>query len=107
MHAAVIPLEWLNQQLELFPMINEHDIADFPMNEGLSPDDIQVSGDHYKTKAIQPWNYIAANNLDYFQGNVIKYVTRWRDKAGIADLEKAMHYLQKYIEVCTQNEKDK
>ena len=63
------------------------------------PNDVQIGGDHYKSKEIQPWDYIAANNLDYFQGNVVKYVTRWRDKGGLADLEKTIHYLQKYIEV--------
>lgn len=32
----------------------------------------QVGGDHYKQQAIQPWDYIAANNLDFFQGSIIK-----------------------------------
>ena len=60
---------------------------------------IQVGGSHYKSKAIQPWDYIAANGLGYFEGNVVKYVSRWRDKAGVADLEKARHYLDKLIEM--------
>lgn len=59
----------------------------------------QVSGNHYKTKAIQPWDYIASNNLGYFEGNVVKYVSRWKDKGGVADLEKARHYLDKLIEL--------
>ena len=59
----------------------------------------QVAGDHYKSKAIQPWDYIASNNLGYFEGNVVKYVSRWRDKGGVADLEKARHYLDKLIEL--------
>lgn len=59
---------------------------------------VQVGGDHYKTKAIQPWDYISANGLGYFEGNIVKYVSRWRDKGGVADLEKAAHYLQKLIE---------
>ena len=36
----------------------------------------QVGGSHYKSKAIQPWDYIAANSLGYFEGNIIKYVSR-------------------------------
>ncbi len=60
---------------------------------------IQIGGDHYKSKGIQPWDYIAANDLDYFQGNVVKYVTRFREKNGIQDLEKAQHYLQKLIDI--------
>ena len=58
----------------------------------------QVGGDHYQ-KAVQPWDYIIANNLGYLEGNVVKYVSRWRDKGGIQDLHKAAHYLQKLIEV--------
>ena len=59
----------------------------------------QVGGDHYKSKAIQPWDYIASNNLGYLEGNIVKYVSRWKDKGGVQDLEKALHYLQKLIEV--------
>lgn len=58
----------------------------------------QVGGDHYK-QAIQPWDYVAANNLGYFEGNIVKYVTRWRKKGGIEDLKKARHYLDKLIEL--------
>ena len=59
----------------------------------------QVAGAHYKEKVIQPWDYIAANALGYFEGNVIKYVSRWRDKGGVEDLRKARHYLDKLIEL--------
>jgi len=59
----------------------------------------QVGGGHYKGRKIQPVEYIHANELDFFQGNVVKYVTRWRDKGGLADLEKAKHYLEMYIEL--------
>lgn len=58
----------------------------------------QVSGDHYKSKLIQPVEYIHANEIGFFEGNVIKYVTRWREKGGIADLEKAQHYIEMLIE---------
>lgn len=59
---------------------------------------VQVGGSHYKGKAIQPWDYIVANDLGYLEGNVIKYVSRWKDKNGVQDLEKARHYLDKLIE---------
>jgi len=65
----------------------------------MSANETQVSGSHYKTKTIQPWDYIAANELGYFEGNVVKYVSRWRDKGGIDDLRKAQHYLEKLIEL--------
>ena len=61
--------------------------------------DVQVAGDHYKKQAIQPVQYIHANGIGFFEGNVIKYVTRWRDKGGIKDLEKAKHYIEMLIEL--------
>lgn len=64
--------------------------------------DVQIDGDHYKTKAIQPVEYIYANGLDFFEGNVIKYVTRWRTKNGIKDLEKARHYIDLLIQLETK-----
>ena len=65
----------------------------------VTANDIQIDGDHYKSKPIQPWDYIAANNLGYFEGNIVKYVSRWRDKGGHGDLLKAKHYLEKLIEL--------
>lgn len=65
----------------------------------MSANDKQVGGDHYKGKAVQPWDYIVGNGIGYLEGNVIKYVSRWRDKGGVADLEKARHYLDKLIEL--------
>jgi hypothetical protein len=64
----------------------------------------QVSGTHYKDKDIQPWDYIAANGLGYFEGNVVKYVSRWKRKGGVEDLKKARHYLDKLIELSEQSE---
>jgi hypothetical protein len=61
--------------------------------------DVQVAGTHYKDKAIQPWDYIVANELGYLEGNIVKYVSRWKDKGGLDDLKKAQHYLAKLIEV--------
>ena len=63
----------------------------------------QVSGTHYLHQAIQPVEYIHANKISYFEGNVIKYVTRWRNKNGIADLEKAKHYIELLIELESKN----
>lgn len=59
----------------------------------------QVSGDHYKGMAIQPVEFIHSNGIGYMEGNVIKYVSRWRSKGGIADLEKAKHYIDLLIEL--------
>ena len=59
----------------------------------------QVGGSHYRDKGIQPIIYIHANDLGFCEGNVVKYVTRWREKNGVADLKKAIHYLELLIEL--------
>lgn len=59
----------------------------------------QVGGDHYKKYAIQPIEFIYANNIPFIEGCVIKYVARWRDKGGLADLEKAKHFLEMLIDL--------
>lgn len=58
----------------------------------------QVGGSHYSRLAIQPVDYMLANNLGYCEGNVVKYVSRWRNKGGVEDLEKAKQYLQFLID---------
>jgi len=63
---------------------------------------MQIGGSHYKAKTIEPWDFIAANNLGFFEGNIIKYLSRWRDKNGTEDLLKARHYLDKLIEIETK-----
>lgn len=59
----------------------------------------QEGGSHYKTLKIQPIEYIHANSIPFAEGSVIKYVTRWRDKGGIKDLEKARHFIELLIEL--------
>lgn len=58
----------------------------------------QIGGTHYRDKAIQPIEYILANDLGFCEGNVVKYVSRYKDKNGIEDLKKAKHYLEFLIE---------
>jgi hypothetical protein len=71
----------------------------------MAANDRQVGGDHYKNKNIQPWDYIVANDIGYLEGNIIKYISRWREKNGLADLAKAKHYLDKLIETEEANQK--
>jgi hypothetical protein len=59
----------------------------------------QVSGSHYKDKGIQPIVYIHANDLGFCEGNVVKYVTRHKEKNGAADIRKAIHYLELLLEL--------
>lgn len=70
------------------------------------PFDTQVGGNHYKNLAIQPVEYIFKNNIGYFEGCVIKYVTRWKNKGGVQDLEKAKHFLELLIDLQEQYAKE-
>ena len=68
----------------------------------LDPHGHQIGGKHYQ-KTIQPWDYMEAIMSEeafkgYLVGNIIKYMSRWEDKGGVQDLEKAQHYLEKLIE---------
>lgn len=69
----------------------------------LTANEMQEGGDHYKSLKIQTWDYIVANNIGYLEGNIIKYVSRYKSKNGMEDLKKAMHYLEKLMEVESGN----
>lgn len=58
----------------------------------------QIGGDHYKSLAIQPIEYILRNELGWCEGNIIKYITRWKQKGGKEDVEKVIHYAQMLLE---------
>jgi len=60
---------------------------------------VQVDGGHYKDLKIQPIEYIHANGIPFAEGCVIKYVSRWRNKGGVKDLEKAKHFIELLIEL--------
>lgn len=67
-------------------------------------DSKQVGGSHYKDKALQPWAYMEANFtkeefVGFLKGNAFKYMMRFQDKNGIEDLKKAIHYIEKLIQV--------
>ena len=61
--------------------------------------DAQVGGGHYKDMKIQPVEFCHANNIPFVEGNIIKYVCRWRAKNGVEDLKKARHMLDMLIEL--------
>ena len=63
---------------------------------------LQVGGNHYSKMAIQPVQYIVKNNIPYIDGNIIKYISRWRDKNGVEDLRKARHYIDMLIDIETE-----
>ena len=59
----------------------------------------QIGGTHYERQPIQPVEFIHANGLGFCEGNVIKYVSRYKWKGGLKDLEKAKHYIEILIEL--------
>ena len=58
----------------------------------------QVGGNHYKNYKIQPVEFIIKNNIGFVEGNIIKYVLRFKEKGGVSDLEKAKHYIELLID---------
>ena len=60
--------------------------------------DTQVDGDHYSKLAIQPITYTLANKLGFCEGNIVKYITRHKDKHGEKDIRKIMHYCEFILE---------
>jgi hypothetical protein len=65
--------------------------------------DKQIGGSHYKDMAIQPIEYIHKNGLGFCEGNIVKYITRWKTKNGIEDLKKVIHYAELLIQMEQDN----
>lgn len=63
----------------------------------------QIGGNHYSDMVIQPIEFIHKNGLSFIQGNIIKYVCRYKSKGGIQDLNKAKHYIDLLIEFEEEN----
>lgn len=58
----------------------------------------QIGGSHYKSE-YQHWDLVADTGMGYFEGQITKYVSRWRNKNGIQDLQKSLHFCLKLIEL--------
>lgn len=70
----------------------------------MSANDIQHGGTHYKRLKYEPWDVILDWELGYLDGSALKYLSRWRRKNGVEDIQKAIHFLQKLIEVETNGQ---
>jgi hypothetical protein len=60
--------------------------------------DIIKKPPHYNQGGIEPIDYIVANKLSYCEGNVVKYISRWKFKGGVEDLKKAKQYIDFIID---------
>ena len=69
--------------------------------------DVITKPKHYTQGGIEPIDFITANKMDFCQGNVVKYVTRFKFKNGLEDLKKAEFYIKKLIEDYVKNSLDK
>jgi hypothetical protein len=78
---------------------DEEDEDDHPLAQ-------QVGGSHYKDMAIQPIEFILANNLAFCEGNIIKYTCRYKQKNGVEDLRKVIHYAEMLIASIEEREQD-
>ena len=63
----------------------------------------QIGGDHYKKNVIQPWHIIDSHNLDFYEGNAVKYLLRQKGNR-VEDLQKAIHYIERKIERLQEHE---
>lgn len=71
----------------------------------MSANDTQVGGSHYRTE-MQHWDVVIMHGVNYLEGQVSKYVTRWRRKNRRQDLEKARHFALKMLEAATPADMD-
>lgn len=65
----------------------------------VTADSLQVGGNHYMKNGVQPWDIIQQYDLNFFAGNIVKYILRYKYKNGVEDLQKAEHYIKKLIEL--------
>ncbi len=63
----------------------------------MESNDHQIGGNHYKVMKIEPVTFIIENDISFVEGNIIKYVCRWKSKGGVEDLKKARHYIDMLI----------
>jgi hypothetical protein len=83
-------------RIDITDALERHNASEWDRLHGLAAEK-QVGGEHYSQHKIQPWDVIDEYNLDFYEGNVLKYLLR--DKGSRReDLEKAMHYLEKKLE---------
>jgi len=92
----------LDDILEKYPYKPYHPVARIGMT---TANDKQEGGSHYKKYGdLQPWDVVIKWNLGYLEGTALKYIARWRDKNGIEDIKKAIHFLEKLVEVETSKQ---
>ena len=90
--------------IDLNEMAKDFDCTHLYKSREPTADEHQVAGAHYTSKMIQPWEYMEAIMSEeqfegYIRGNIIKYISRYPDKGGKVDVEKARHDIDKLLEL--------
>ena len=85
--ANFVGLFWI-KECHLQEVIEDIKVESKPYNPLVA----QEGGGHYKNRGIQPLEYTMKNNLSFCEGNVVKYISRYKSKNGIEDLAKVIHY---------------
>ena len=62
---------------------------------------------HYTKGSIECIDYINAWDMDYIEGNIVKYITRYKFKNGLEDLKKAQFYVNMLVERAEEDAKQK
>lgn len=70
------------------------------------PNEIQVGGGHYQGGIYQHWDFVLENHMGYLEGQITRYICRWRNKNGQQDLQKALHYANKLWEAALHDQVD-
>tara|TARA_R100000458_G_C8249271_1_gene226556 strand:- start:776 stop:1075 length:300 start_codon:yes stop_codon:yes gene_type:complete len=83
-----------NKKYSFRDAYGNHNHHDYPLKK---THDKIVNPQHYHFE-IEPFDYIHDNDMGFAEGNVIKYITRWKYKDGIKDLYKAKKYIEMLIE---------
>lgn len=71
----------------------------------MSANDRQVGGTHYVSEH-QHWDFIEENGIGYLEAAATKYLMRWRQKNGVQDLEKSLHYSEKLLELHVRGDRN-
>ncbi len=66
-----------------------------PRNNAVGDDPVNLPK-HYARFKVEPIRFICENGLNFFQGNIVKYICRHDAKNGLEDVRKAKRYLEMY-----------
>lgn len=72
------------------------------MTQSATANTHQVGGEHYKTGGLQHWDVMSDYGVHYLCATATKYIVRARNKHGLEDYRKALHYIEKATEWLTR-----